>query len=88
MNGTGGRETGEGPAHRFNHNRWSDPAPGVQALAPGVAVLACACGTVLDAGDMVKAPSIIPRVGPTSGSRIPRIMCVACAAKLEREAES
>lgn len=47
-----------------------------EAPAPGKAVLACRCGTVLDAADMCR----YPRPGnPGAAPRIARICCRECA---------
>jgi len=83
MNGTGGRETAEGPAHRFNHNRWSQPTLIVSPPGPGIAMIACACGVALGADDMVRAPAARPVPEITSGGAFPisRIVCAECAAR-------
>jgi hypothetical protein len=42
-------------------------------------VLACACGTVLDADDMHRAPTLLDTPEATSGARVARIVCRDCA---------
>ena len=89
MNWTSGWVTGSGPA------RWSDqdyligedsrvflartPVP---APPPGVAMLACRCGRVLNRHDMYRArpPRPAPEVTSDGAFPIPRIVCADCAA--------
>ena len=52
----------------------ADAVP-VRAPAPGVAMLACRCGQVLDAAQLCRAP----RPPLSTGHALQRIVCPGCA---------